>query len=97
MSVMEKSDLLIVAMKRENKAASAAAEPVERRGGAKGHRTPHARRIDRTPPWGHHQAPMTRTFHNATVSLASRSDFRRFRRLIRSISSRAARLSRSSL
>ena len=35
MSVMEKSDLLIVAMKRANKAASAAAELVERRGGAK--------------------------------------------------------------
>jgi hypothetical protein len=35
MGVMEKSDLLIVAMKRANKAASAAAELVERRGGAK--------------------------------------------------------------
>jgi hypothetical protein len=35
MSVMEKSDLLIVVMKRANKAASAAAELVERRGGAK--------------------------------------------------------------
>jgi hypothetical protein len=35
MSVMEKSDLLIEAMKRANKAASAAAELVERRGGAK--------------------------------------------------------------
>ena len=35
MSVMEKSDLLIVAMKRANKAVSAVAEPVERRGGAK--------------------------------------------------------------
>ena len=35
MSAMEKSDLLIVAMKRANKAASAAAEFVERRGGTK--------------------------------------------------------------
>ena len=35
MSPMEKSDLPIVARKRANKAASAAAEPVERRGGAK--------------------------------------------------------------
>jgi RNA-directed DNA polymerase len=35
MSAMEKSDLPIVARKRANKAASAAAEPVERRGGAK--------------------------------------------------------------
>src|ERR1039458_4061300 len=35
MSVMEKSDLLLVAMKRANKAVSAVAEPVERRGGAK--------------------------------------------------------------
>ena len=35
MCVMEKSDLLIVAMKRANKAALAAAELVERRGGAK--------------------------------------------------------------
>src|ERR1039458_4314486 len=35
MSVMEKSDLLIVAMKRANKAVSAVAEPVKRRGGAK--------------------------------------------------------------
>jgi hypothetical protein len=35
MSVMEKPDLLIVATKRANKAASAAAELVERRGGAK--------------------------------------------------------------
>ena len=35
MSVMEKSDLPEVARKRANKAASAAAEPVERRGGAK--------------------------------------------------------------
>ena len=34
MSAMEKSDLP-VAQKRANKAASAAAEPVERRGGAK--------------------------------------------------------------
>ena len=32
---MEKSDLPVVAGKRANKAASAAAEPVERRGGAK--------------------------------------------------------------
>jgi hypothetical protein len=39
-------------------------------------REPLARRIDRTPPWGHHQATMTRTFHNAMASLASRSDFR---------------------
>ena len=35
MSAMEKSDLPEVARKRANKAASAAAEPVERRGGAK--------------------------------------------------------------
>ena len=35
MSAMEKSDLLEVARKRANKAASAAAELVERRGGAK--------------------------------------------------------------
>jgi RNA-directed DNA polymerase len=35
MSVMEKSDLPEVARKRANKAASVAAEPVERRGGAK--------------------------------------------------------------
>ena len=35
MSVMEKSDLPEVARKRANKAASAAAERVERRGGAK--------------------------------------------------------------
>src|ERR1700688_638996 len=35
MSVMEKSDLPEVARKRANKAAPAAAEPVERRGGAK--------------------------------------------------------------
>jgi RNA-directed DNA polymerase len=35
MSAMEKSDLLIVAMKRANKAASAAAELMERRGGTK--------------------------------------------------------------
>ena len=35
MSAMEKSDLPVVARKRANKAASAAAEPVERRGGAK--------------------------------------------------------------
>jgi hypothetical protein len=35
MRVMEKSDLPVVARKRANKAASAAAEPVERRGGAK--------------------------------------------------------------
>src|SRR3974377_1385484 len=35
MSPMEKSDLPEVARKRANKAASAAAEPVERRGGAK--------------------------------------------------------------
>jgi RNA-directed DNA polymerase len=35
MSPMEKSDLPVVARKRANKAASAAAEPVERRGGAK--------------------------------------------------------------
>ena len=35
MSAMEKSDLPIVAMKRANKAASAAAELAERRGGAK--------------------------------------------------------------
>ena len=35
MSAMEKSDLPEVAEKRANKAASAAAEPVERRGGAK--------------------------------------------------------------
>src|ERR1700757_2770314 len=35
MSAMEKSDLPEVARKRTNKAASAAAEPVERRGGAK--------------------------------------------------------------
>jgi hypothetical protein len=34
MSAMEKSDLPEVAKKRANKAASAAAEPVERRGGA---------------------------------------------------------------
>ena len=33
MSPMEKSDLPEVARKRANKAASAAAEPVERRGG----------------------------------------------------------------
>jgi len=33
MSAMEKSDLPIVARKRANKAASAAAEPVERRAG----------------------------------------------------------------
>ena len=36
MSAMEKSDLPEVARKRANKAASVAAEPVERRGGAKG-------------------------------------------------------------
>ena len=35
MNAMEKSDLPEVARKRANKAASAAAEPVERRGGAK--------------------------------------------------------------
>src|SRR6478672_3168575 len=35
MSVMEKSDLPEVARKRANKAVSTAAEPVERRGGAK--------------------------------------------------------------
>ncbi len=35
MSAMEKSDLPEVAWKRANKAASAAAEFVERRGGAK--------------------------------------------------------------
>jgi hypothetical protein len=35
MSAMEKSDLPEVARKRANKAALAAAEPVERRGGAK--------------------------------------------------------------
>ena len=35
MSAMEKSDLPEVARKRANKAASVAAEPVERRGGAK--------------------------------------------------------------
>ena len=35
MSPMEKSDLPVVARKRANKAALAAAEPVERRGGAK--------------------------------------------------------------
>ena len=35
MSAMEKSDLPEVARKRANKAASAATEPVERRGGAK--------------------------------------------------------------
>jgi RNA-directed DNA polymerase len=35
MSTREKSDLPEVARKRANKAASAAAEPVERRGGAK--------------------------------------------------------------
>jgi RNA-directed DNA polymerase len=35
MSAKEKSDLPEVARKRANKAASAAAEPVERRGGAK--------------------------------------------------------------
>ena len=35
MSAMEKSDLPEVARKRANKAASAVAEPVERRGGAK--------------------------------------------------------------
>ena len=35
MSAMEKSDLPEVARKRANKAASAAAEPVERRGGAR--------------------------------------------------------------
>src|ERR1700756_4699169 len=35
MSAMEKSDLPEVARKRANNAASAAAEPVERRGGAK--------------------------------------------------------------
>ena len=35
MSPMEKSDLPVVARKRANKAASAAAEPAERRGGAK--------------------------------------------------------------
>src|SRR6202049_2012748 len=35
MQAMEKSDLPVVARKRANKAASAAAEPVERRGGAK--------------------------------------------------------------
>src|SRR6202162_5552058 len=35
MSAREKSDLPEVARKRANKAASAAAEPVERRGGAK--------------------------------------------------------------
>ena len=35
MSAMEKSDLPIVARKPANKAASAAAEPVERRGGTK--------------------------------------------------------------
>ena len=35
MSATEKSDLPEVARKRANKAASAAAEPVERRGGAK--------------------------------------------------------------
>ena len=35
MSAMEKSDLPEVARKRANKAASAAAEPVERRGGTK--------------------------------------------------------------
>jgi RNA-directed DNA polymerase len=35
MSAMEKSDLTEVAEKRANKAASAAAELVERRGGAK--------------------------------------------------------------
>jgi RNA-directed DNA polymerase len=34
MSTMEKSDLPEVARKRANKAASAAAEPVERRGGS---------------------------------------------------------------
>jgi RNA-directed DNA polymerase len=36
MSAMEKSDLPEVAKKRANKAASAAAETAERRGGAKG-------------------------------------------------------------
>jgi hypothetical protein len=56
---------------------------------------PLTRRIDPTPPWAHHQAMTTRTFHNATVT--SRSDFKRFGCAIRSISSRAARLSRSSL
>src|SRR6202166_3119447 len=35
MSAMEKSDLPVVARKRANIAASPAAEPVERRGGAK--------------------------------------------------------------
>jgi RNA-directed DNA polymerase len=35
MSALEESDLPIVARKRANKAASAAAEPVERRGGTK--------------------------------------------------------------
>jgi RNA-directed DNA polymerase len=35
MSAMEKSDLPEVARKRANKAATAVAEPVERRGGAK--------------------------------------------------------------
>ena len=35
MRPMEKSDLPVVARKRANKAASAAAEPAERRGGAK--------------------------------------------------------------
>jgi hypothetical protein len=35
MGAMEKSDLSIVAKKRANKAASAVAEPVEPRGGAK--------------------------------------------------------------
>src|ERR1700736_4876456 len=35
MSAMEKSDPPVVARKRANNAASAAAEPVERRGGAK--------------------------------------------------------------
>src|SRR5271155_5464670 len=35
MSAMEKSDLPVLARKRANKAVSTAAEPVERRGGAK--------------------------------------------------------------
>ena len=35
MSPMEKSDLPVLARKRANKAVSTAAEPVERRGGAK--------------------------------------------------------------
>ena len=35
MRPMEKSDLPVVARKRANKAASAAAEPAERRGGAR--------------------------------------------------------------